>query len=63
MVRLKCKECRQGHLKLIKEIKNEEVYVAVLNEKKMTNRKIYKCQNCGKEDHNITILETGTGTS
>ena len=57
MATLKCKQCRQGLLKLIKEIKNEEMYVEILNEKRRVNLKIYKCLNCGKEDHNITILE------
>jgi uncharacterized Zn finger protein len=58
MASLKCKQCGQGRLKLIKEIKNEEMHVEFLNEKKRVNCKIYKCLKCGTEEQNMEILET-----
>jgi Zn finger protein HypA/HybF involved in hydrogenase expression len=57
MVTLKCKKCRGGKLELTKEIKNEEMYVEILNETKRVNSRFYKCPKCGEEEHNMQILE------
>jgi Zn finger protein HypA/HybF involved in hydrogenase expression len=58
MVILKCKKCRDGTLELTKEIKDEEMYVEILNETKKVNLRVYKCPKCGEEEHNMQILKT-----